>query len=156
MDKTFINETIVNLSRHDTVALYTDIGNFSKWQKNFISHQLISDESGMEVAEVSYNIAGKTLSFVRKVLKSDLPSMMVATFEIEGVQQIVVTKFVIISENKCKIESIVTLSSAPSKLNVKFHLVAAAFKAQTKYMQSNFKKFAEHQAAFEQPFKVAG
>lgn len=145
MDATYTNETIVNLPRDATVLLYVDIRFFPKWQPNFISHKFVDGKSSneIEVAEVCYNIAGKTLTFIREVLKSDMPEKITATFEIEGIRQDVISEFVVIDENQSKLVSTVTISSEAEYTPAQFAQVASIFKAQTAFMQNNFKKFAE-------------
>lgn len=145
MDTTFTNETIVNLPRDKTASLYVDIQYFPEWQKNFISHKLLNEGgTATEVAEVSYNIAGKTLTFIRKVLKSDLPKSIVVTFEIEGVRQIVVSEFMVVNDEQCKLVSTVTISSTSTVVQAIFEQITTVFQAQTTFMQSNFKRFAEN------------
>ncbi|MGL1919442.1 MAG: SRPBCC family protein [Hyphomicrobiales bacterium] len=145
MDTSFTNETIIDLPRETVVDLYTDVELLGRWQPSFISHKYLSDptKNELEIAEVCYSFAGRDLVFVRKVLSDNLPETIVATFEVDGIRQIVENKFVVLSENQTKLETNVTISSQSSYIQADFLQVKEAFRVQTTTMQQNFKAFAE-------------
>lgn len=145
MDAKFNTETIVDLPRETVVDLYTDIQYFSHWQQNFVAHKYLSDpdEGELEVAEVTYNFEGNSVTFIRKVLKMDLPEVIVSTFEINGIREIVETKFVAISARQTKILVEVVISTESAVVQADFVKLTEAFRIQTAAMQQSFKRFAE-------------
>lgn len=145
MDKTFAHETIIDLPRDLMVQLYVDIDLFPKWQRNFVSHKLVSDAATgeMEVSEVSYKVGGKILTFLRKVLRFDLPDSIVSTFEIDGLRQILVNDFLVMDDDSSKIVTNVTVSTSSDISESDFDSVVLMFLNQTINIHSDFKKFAE-------------
>lgn len=142
----YITEIQVNVPLSECVKKLDNPENMRHWQKDFISYKHLSDNPGVEGAqmELKYKMGKRELVMIETILKRNFPHEFHATYDAKGAHNIQKNYFKAIDENTTKWISESEFQFSGFFMKLMGFLMPGVFKKQsTKYLK-DFKAFAEH------------
>lgn len=141
------NEVIINASRDKVIELFDNPDNLAKWQKGFVSMELIEGKSG-EVGskyKMRYKMGKRDIEMIETVTKRDLPNVFSGSYEAKGVYNHIDNYFEVIDENTTKYWS-ENEFRLKGMMKLMGWIMPGAFKKQTQQYMDDFKAFVEKES----------
>jgi hypothetical protein len=144
----YTTETIINLPREKVVGLFNSSDNLPKWQPGFISLEPIEGLPG-EVgskSKLKYKMGKKEIEMIETITENNLPYEFNATYETKGVFNIAKNYFTEVDNNSTKYTTEQEFQFQGFMKIIGF-LMPGAFKKESIKYSTQFKNFAENEAA---------
>lgn len=140
----YTEEIIVRVSREEFIEKFSEPENFKHWQKGFIFMKPLNGEMGAEGSQnlLKYDMGKRKIEMTETILKNDLPSTFISTYEADGVYNYQKNTFEIIDENSTKWTAFNEFKFSGFMKAIGF-LMPGAFKKQSRQYMEDFKSFAE-------------
>ena len=136
----------IDLPRARVIELFDNADNMSKWQEGLQSFEPLEGEPGTKGAtsKIHYKMGKRDIRMVETIVTSNFPDEFSATYETQGVWNIVENHF---SETDAGGTQwhIDTEFRCSGFLKIMAFLMPGMFRKQTQKMMSDFKSFAEKQ-----------
>ena len=142
-------ELDIDQPRERVVALFLDPQNLKAWQPDLVSYEQISGNDPNEVGAKSkqvHKMGKQDVEMIQTIMKNDYPEEFSATFEADGVWNLIDNRFLDIGGSKTKwvVDAEFKCSGIVVKLITLF--APGMFKRQTRTFMQRFKDFAETRA----------
>lgn len=135
----------IDLPRETVVALFNDPANLPKWQRGLETFEHLSGQPGQPGArsKLVFETGKRRMEMTETIVRRDLPDAFDATYEIEGVSNIVENRFSELGPDRTLWEShnVFHFNSLPMK--VMSWLMPGMFRRQSMKYAEDFKAFAE-------------
>lgn len=143
----YSNEIEINLPLDKVIELFENPDNMKHWQPGLQSFEHISGTPGQLGAKsrLKYKMGKREIEMIETITKQNLPDEFTATYEAKGVYNLLVNKFIPVSENKTKWVSETEFKFSGLMKLIGF-LMPGIFKKQSQKYLDDFKTFAEKQA----------
>ena len=137
-------EITINLPRDRVIELFDNPDNMSEWQEGLQSFEPFEGEPGTPGAKsrIHYKMGKRDIKMVETIVTRDLPNEFSATYETDGVWNIVENHFSETPDGKTEWH-IDTEFKCSGFLKILAFVMPGMFKKQTQKMMSDFKNFAE-------------
>ncbi len=137
-------EIEINKPVDEVVKLFDNQENMDKWMEGLQSFELISGEPGQPGAKsrLKFKMGKRDIEMIETITEHNLPDLLTATYEAQGVYNKVKNKFQTIDGNRTKY-----ITEQEFRFKGIMRLMAAfmpgAFKKQSMKYLNDFKQFAE-------------
>ncbi|MXU63848.1 SRPBCC family protein [Oceanomicrobium pacificus] len=135
----------INRPRDTVIALFDSTENLPKWQDGLVSFDHVSGSPGQEgaVSRLRYQMGKREIEMVETITERALPDRFAATYEADGVWNIVENRFEALGDRtRWQID---TEFRCKGMMRIMAFLMPGAFRKQTEKMMQSFKSFAESQ-----------
>lgn len=140
------NEVIINAPREKVVALFDDPENLKKWQKGFVSMELIEGDPGEVGAKhkLHYKMGKRDVEMIETVTARNLPENLSGTYEAKSVFNAISNNFEDQGNGTTRYwtENEFRLSGS---MKIFGWLMPGAFKKQSQKYLEDFKAFVEEE-----------
>lgn len=142
----YSNEVEINLPLNKVIELFENPDNMKHWQPGLQSFEHISGTSGQVGAKsrLKYKMGKREIEMIETITKQNLPHEFTATYEAKGVYNLLINKFISVTENKTKWVSETEFKFSGFMKLIAF-LMPGTFKKQSQKYLDDFKAFAEKQ-----------
>ncbi len=142
----YSNEININLPLNKVIELFENPNNMKHWQPGLQSFEHISGTQGQAGAKskLKYKMGKREIEMIETITKQNLPHDFAATYEAKGVYNLLLNKFIPVSENKTKWVSETEFKFSGFMKLIGF-LMPGTFKRQSQKYLDDFKTFAEKQ-----------
>src|SRR5690606_1913628 len=141
----FTTETDINKPIDKVIELFDNADKMSKWMEGLQSFEHISGTPGQPAAKskLKFKMGKRDIEMIETITVRNFPDEFSGIYEAKGVNNIVINKFVKVSEDKTKY---ITENEFQFKGFMKIigFLMPNAFKKQSIKYLNDFKKFAEN------------
>ena len=138
------NEVIIKASRDKVIELFDNPDNLAKWQKGFVSMELIEGDPREVGAKhkMRYKMGKRDVEMIETVTKKDLPNIFSGSYEAKGVYNHIDNYFEVVDENttKYRSENEFRLKGMMKLMGL---IMPGAFKKQTQQYMNDFRDFVE-------------
>lgn len=139
-------ELDVDLPRERLLELFLDPNNLAKWQPDFVSFEPIGEKNPRELGGKSrqvHRMGKREVELIETITVSNYPDEFAATYEGNGVWNLIENRFVVIDDYRTK-----WLLDCEFKcsgfVGLMTYIMPGAFKKQTSTFMNRFKDFAEN------------
>ena len=138
-------ETIINLSRAETIRKLDNVENIKHWQRGLVSAEHISGTPGEVGAKMklSYKFGKREMELMETITKRNFPHEFHATYDTKGMHNIQENYFEAVGMDQTKWTSKSEFIASSFMLRMMMFLMPGAFKKQSKIYMEDFKNFAE-------------
>lgn len=138
-------ETIINLSREETIRKLDNVENIKHWQRGLVSAEHISGTPGEVGAKMklSYKFGKREMELMETITKRNFPHEFHATYDTKGMHNIQENYFEAVGMDQTKWTSKSEFIASSFMLRMMMFLMPGAFKKQSKIYMEDFKNFAE-------------
>lgn len=145
---TYSEEIVIDLPRGRVVALFDDPDNLPKWQDGLQSFTPLDGAPGQpgSTSRIRYRMGRREIEMIETITARDLPDRFDATYETDGVWNIVQNRFSETEDGGTRWH-IDTEFRCRGFLRIMATLMPGMFRRQTRKMMQDFKAFAEAQGA---------
>ncbi|MEO0560486.1 MAG: SRPBCC family protein [Chloroflexota bacterium] len=143
----YTTEVVINRSRDDVIELMDNQDNLKEWQSGLVSADHISGEPGQVGAQMRMHFKerGRDVKMTETVMERNFPDRFVARYEANGVDNIMVNRFVEEGPSRTR-----WITESEFKFGFFMSIMAVfmggAFRKETQKTMDAFKAFAEGQA----------
>ena len=142
----FTSEIEINVPVSIIVELFDNADNLTKWMDGLQSFDHLSGVSGQPGAKTKmvFKMGSREIEMIETITVRNLPDEFTATYDADGVINIVKNRFIKLSESKTKY---ITENEFQFKgfMKIIALLMPGSFKKQSYKFMEDFKKFAETQ-----------
>ncbi len=142
------NEVIINASRDKVIELFDNPDNLPKWQKGFVSMELIEGKAGEVGAKhkMHYKMGKRDIEMIETVTKRNLPNASSGSYEAKNVYNHIDNYFEVIDAGKTKYWS---ENEFRLKGSMKLFgwIMPGAFKKQSQKYMDDFRDFVEKEVS---------
>lgn len=138
-------EIDINSPRERVIELFLDPDNLYKWQPELVSFESINEINAREVGAKSrqvHKMGGREIEITETITVCDHPEKYAATYEADGVWNLVENRFIDVDGNKTK-WIVDTELKCSGFAKVMAFIMPSMFKKQTLTFMQRFKVFVE-------------
>ena len=138
-------EIELDLPRDRVVALFDNADNLYKWMEGLESMEHLSGEPGQSGAKTKlvFKMGNRVIEMIETITARELPDRFDTTYEVDGVFNIVSTRFIATSPDKTMYASDQEFQFNSLLMKVFGLLMPGSFKKQSLKYLKDFKRFAE-------------